>query len=262
MNHDRFYSFSEVYDVAFDFKDVPAECAFLRATYEGITGRRPQSFIDIAAGPGLHAIEMARVGLDSAALDLSQDMVEYGINKAQRAGVTVDYRQGNMANFDWDRTFDLAGIFMDSLCYLVDNAVVISHLRSVAQILNVGGLYVLEMSHPRDVFSVGQSTATTWEVERNGLWTSVTWGDNADEFDPISQITNTTVQVRFRANGEEQRLTEKARARCFTYNELQALVLAEGSFEIVAMYGAMKSDVPFSNDKAAWRMIPVLRRRA
>lgn len=36
--------------------------------------------------------------------------------------------------------------------------------------------------------------------------------------------------------------------------------MAERSFEIVAMYGAMKIEVPFSNEKASWRMIPVLRK--
>lgn len=259
-HHDQFYSFAEVYDVGFDFKDIQSECSFLREVFNSHVGRQPESFIDLAAGPGLHAIEMARLGLDSAALDLSPEMVQYGIQKAKAKGTSIEYRQGNIANFTWDSKFDLAGIFMDSLSYLTDNESVVSHLQAVARVLNPGGLYVLEMSHPRDVFSVGTSTLTTWEVTKGDLWTSVTWGDSADVFDPISQITDTTVHLKFKHNGVERELTEKAPSRCFTANEFKALVLAEGSFDIVEIFGAMKSDVRFSNDKAAWRMIPILQK--
>ncbi len=260
-NHDHFYSYAEAYDVAFDFKDIRSECDFLRSIFEANTARRPNSFIDLAAGPALHAIEMARSGLQATALDLSQHMVDYGTAKAKKTGVEIEYQKGDLADFKLDRKFDLAGIFMDSLCYLYDNDSVLSHLRSVAQVLNPQGIYVLEMSHPRDVFSIGKSTTNAWEVEKGGLWTSVVWGDKDDAFDPITQITETTVTLNFRANGKEQELIEKAPARCFTCNEFKALVTAEGSFEIVAIYGAMNIDVPFSNDKTSWRMIPVLRKR-
>lgn len=261
-NHDRFYSYAEVYDVAFDFKDIRSECEFLRAIFETHAGRTPRSFLDLAAGPALHAIEMARAGLEASALDLSREMVDYGAMKARKSGVEIEYRQGDIADFALERHFDMAGIFMDSLCYLLDNESVLSHLRSVARALRPGGLYVLEMSHPRDVFSVGKSTVNTWEMERDGLWVSVAWGDPEDPFDPVSQITETTVKLRFRAGGDERELIEKAPARCFTANEFRALVAAEGSFEIVAIHGAMRADVPFTKEESSWRMIPVLRKRS
>lgn len=259
-NHDLFYSFAEIYDIAFDFKDIPAECDFLESVFVAETGRVAKSFIDLGAGPALHALEMASRGLDAAALDLSQEMVDYGLAKAKTRELKIDYRKGNMASFTWGRKFDLAGLFMDSSSYLLDNDSVLSHLRSVASILESQGLYILEMSHPRDVFSIGQSSLTKWEVEKNGIWTSVTWGQKGDVFDPITQITDTTVKLKFRVGGAEKELVETAPQRSFTCNEFKALVAAEGSFKIVAMYGAMKHTVPFSNEKAAWRMIPILKK--
>jgi ubiquinone/menaquinone biosynthesis C-methylase UbiE len=260
-NHNRFYSFAEIYDVAFDFKDIPKECQFLHSVFSFTVGREPRSFIDLAAGPALHAIEMARYGLECAALDLSQEMVEYGLTKARKAGMDIQYTCGDLCSFRMSRTFDIAGIFMDSTSYLLTNESVLSHLSSVASVLNSGGIYVLEMSHPRDVFSIGSSTENAWEIEKDGIWTSVVWGHKSDTFDPISQITDTTVRLKFKKNGVEHELVEKAPQRCFTANEFMALVKAEGSFDILSFYGAMDIDVPFTTNESSWRMVPVLQKR-
>lgn len=259
-NHDQFYSFAEAYDVAFDFKDIKAECQFLVSVFERHNLRRPRSFLDLAAGPALHAIQMALNGIDATALDLSKEMVDYASMKSKSMGASIHCVQADIASFNTDEKFDLAGIFMDSTSYLLNNEAVISHLNSVANSLNDDGIYILEMSHPRDVFSVGTSTTNSWETERNGLWTSIAWGSEGDVFDPISQLTETSVKLIVRKDGEEKELFEKAPQRCFTANEFKALVAAEGSFEVMEIYGAMKHDVPFSNEKVAWRMIPVLRK--
>jgi SAM-dependent methyltransferase len=259
-SHDRIYSLAQIYDIAFDFKNIPEECRFLRSVFESFSGRRPQSFIDLAAGPALHAVEMARAGLSSAALDLSQEMVDYGLEKACEHDVSVDYRAGDFASFTWDRQFDLAGTFMDSTSYLLSNDAVVSHLRSVAQILVSDGIYILEMSHPRDVFSVGKSTQSSWESERGETRVSITWGGPDDPFDPITQVTQTTVDLKFSTRLIKQ-FTETASQRCFAVNELDALVRLEGSFEWITTFGAMDQSTPFNNEKRAWRMVPVLRKR-
>ena len=74
-----------------------------------------------------------------------------------------------MKNFELQQKVDLAAIFMDSTSYLISNDDVITHLQCVARNLNDQGLYVLEMSHPRDVFSVGQSASTEWDCEQDDI---------------------------------------------------------------------------------------------
>lgn len=99
-----------------------------------------------------------------------------------------------------------------------------------------------------------------WEAERDGCKIKVRWGMASDIFDPITQITNVSVKLEFDDNGRRGIIEDRAPQRCFTANELAALVTASGVFEIVQFYGAMKSNIPFNNEKAAWRMVPVLRK--
>lgn len=125
---------------------------------------------------------------------------------------------------------------MDSAGYLLDNDAVPRHLACVAAHLEPGGLYVLEMSHSRDTFAFGASTSTSWAAEADGLRVEMQWGDAGDAFDPIGQVDDVTVTMSWAHAG--------------------------GEFELIEWLGALAPPLPFDNERAAWRMVPVLRKRA
>ena len=65
--------------------------------------------LEVAPGPGYLSIEMARLGrFHVTALDISHTFVEIGSENARQAGVTVDFRQGDVANMPFEaESFDL-----------------------------------------------------------------------------------------------------------------------------------------------------------
>jgi ubiquinone/menaquinone biosynthesis C-methylase UbiE len=65
--------------------------------------------LEVAPGPGYLAIEMARLGrFQVSALDISHTFVQIGSENARRAGVCVDFRQGDAAVMPFEReSFDL-----------------------------------------------------------------------------------------------------------------------------------------------------------
>ena len=65
--------------------------------------------LEIAPGPGFMAIELARLGdCEVTGVDISDSFVRIASEKAQRAGVKVDFRQGDAAALPFpDDTFDL-----------------------------------------------------------------------------------------------------------------------------------------------------------
>ncbi len=142
QSHNQFYAKAKYYDVAFNFKKVAEENQTIIDVFRQHNQINPKSFLDIAAGPATNAIEMAKLGITSFALDYSQEMVDYGIKSAEKAGVTLKFIQGDMRNFKLSQKVDLAAIFMDSTSYLITNDDVISHLKSVAEALNPNGLYI------------------------------------------------------------------------------------------------------------------------
>ena len=259
-NHTQFYSRAKYYDIAFGFKNVPEENQTLLDLYRKHNDRDARSFMDIGAGPASNAIEMAQRGLKSFALDYSAEMVRYGLEKSRHAGLSIGYLQGDMRNFKLPERVDLAAIFMDSTSYLITNEDVINHLRTVAKSLTKDGLYILEMSHPRDAFKVGKSAGTEWTERQDNIEVSVQWGDKSDTFDPIKQTTTVTARLKYKSPREQGEIVDRSEQRCFTFHEIDALVRLSGCFKMIDIIGSLKPGVPFSNEQACWRMIPVLMR--
>ncbi len=259
-NHTEFYRLSRIYDIAFDFRNVPAECDFLEELSRRYRGEAARSFLELAAGPAQHTREFARRGTRATALDLVPDMVEYALATARAEGAPIDGVCADMVDFRLPQAYDLATLLMDSSSYLLDNEAVLRHLRCVADHLTTGGLYVLEMAHPRDVFRTATSTQNSWHSERDGVKVSVAWGAESDVFDPITQITDVSVTLRYEGPNGANIVQDRAPQRCFTANEFKALVAASGRYELAAVFGSMQATVPFTNDTAAWRMVPVLRK--
>jgi ubiquinone/menaquinone biosynthesis C-methylase UbiE len=69
---------------------------FRRMAQELTAGIEPGTdILEVAPGPGYHAIELARLGHTVTGLDISRTMVEIATEQARAAGVTVDFRHGD-----------------------------------------------------------------------------------------------------------------------------------------------------------------------
>jgi ubiquinone/menaquinone biosynthesis C-methylase UbiE len=64
-----------------------------------LTGGLPAgaTVLEVAPGPGYLAVEIARLGFQVTGLDISHTFVQIGSENARRAGVRVDFRQGDAA---------------------------------------------------------------------------------------------------------------------------------------------------------------------
>ncbi len=86
-------------------------------------------------------------------------------------------------------------------------------------------------------------------------------GAEGDAFDPVTQVDEVTVTMDWSGPDGSGQIVERARQRRFTANEFDALVRASGDFDIVEWLGSLAPPRPFGNEAAAWRMVPVLRKR-
>jgi len=70
--------------------------------------RDGSSVLEVAPGPGYLAIELAKMGTFSiVGMDISRDFVEIARRNAKKAGVQVEFRQGNVSDIPFqDNTFD------------------------------------------------------------------------------------------------------------------------------------------------------------
>lgn len=256
------YDLAEAYDIAFDFRDLKAECDALDAICVHFGTGIPASFLDLCSGPGYHCIEYSKRGRRSLALDYNASMIEYARLKAAGVSTKVEFVLADMRDFHLSAPVDLAFCAMSSFHHLLTNDDILAHLACVGRSLTPGGLYIIEADHPRDVFGVGQSLKHEWESQRGEAVVRMRWGLPDDRFDPIAQVKSITVSVEVETGEGGQTIVEEfvTPYRQLTHQELQLLVEASGVFDAVAWLGTLNADVPMSNGKESNRMIAVLRR--
>ena len=267
------YDEPELYELACAYRDIPAEVtallAWCAAHHPGPVG----SVLELAAGPGEHARELAGRGLRATALDRSPAMCGYAAARAKAAGVTLDVIEADMRDFRIDGDdgnpvlFDLAVTMLNSVCHLFTLDDLVRHLAAVRAQLAPGGLYIAELAHPADLFAAEPRTSNQWVIDADGLHADVHWGGKGDRIDPLTQVTREHMSITATAgDGTIRTVSDVVPNRFWTLTEFTAAVAlantvlanaGSGGFELVATYGDFDAATPL-DAPAAWRMILIL----
>ena len=115
--------------------------------------------LEVAPGPGYLAIEIARSGqFHVFGLDISRTFVEIASENARKAGVTVVFRQGDVARMPFEsESFDLV------VCQAAFKNFTLPHtaLAEMHRVLRVGGTAVIQdMSHEATHEDIGREVKT------------------------------------------------------------------------------------------------------
>jgi hypothetical protein len=166
--------------------------------------------------------------------------------------------------------FDVVTVLLGTAAHLTALEDAEACLRGAAECLAPGGIVVLELEHPYDVFD-GQlmdAHGDAWDREidsTSGLKVLVEWGREGDPFDVETQIVERTVGVNVvdengqtPANGAFTPVEEVVRCRVFTAPEIALLGKLAG-LTVAATFGDMDADVPLTHEDAN-NMVIVLRR--
>ena len=255
------YSLPHIYDIAFDFRDVPGECDFLLSVAEKHLTRKVASATELACGPGWHAQEMASRGIESVGLDLEPAMIEHAQGRTKAETSKARFVVGDMKSFALDNPVDLAYVLIASFAHLLTNDDIIAHFNAVADSLSEGGIYVISTAHPRDFYGDRSSDLPTqWTAARGDLTVTTEWGSSEDSFDPITEIDTVTITFDVTGPHGHERHQSREQLRRMSYQTFTALVALSGRFELVDAYGDFDLATPFTNDPDSGRFVPVLKK--
>lgn len=253
------YRRASYYDIAFA-RDVSREVDFIQNEFQRLAGRPLTSILDLACGPGYHARLFAKRGVRAIGLDLRPEMTEFARDQARAEGIDIEWIAQDMRHFTLDKPVDAIITMYDSVDCLLTIDDLVDHFRTVARNLVPGGIYLFEMTHPRDCspWDYGQFA---YEGQRNGTKVRIEWAVNGGaRVDSLSQISEIETQMIVTENGRTEIFPDKAKERFTMPQEFISIIRLAGGLDVVDCYGDFQRSQRLDNTPASRRMIFLLRK--
>ena len=126
------------------FRDeTPHEVDFFEQAFERIAKRKVHRLLEPGCGSGRLVVAMAQKGYDVTGLDLSDPMLQYVRRRLRRKHLTASTVNGDMTDMRLGQKYDAAFCTFNTFRHLLTERAAESHLRSVADHLHSGGIYIL-----------------------------------------------------------------------------------------------------------------------
>lgn len=100
-----FENYGKKYDSEIFTQGTLGECDFIE---EQIGRNKSLKIIDIGCGTGRHSIELTKRGYNVTGVDLSENQLKMARQKAQEAGLAINFQTQDARNLPFDGEFDLA----------------------------------------------------------------------------------------------------------------------------------------------------------
>ncbi|MCA9519955.1 MAG: class I SAM-dependent methyltransferase [Myxococcales bacterium] len=230
--------------------------------------------LSYGCGPAVYSIDLAQLGIEMVAMDLSPGMLEHARARAQNAGVEVEFHEGNMLDWVIDDPVDFALNLGENLSYLLEAHEMLQHLRTAARSIRAGGLYICQLSSPLVhwsqnaqrvvarppwiVFSGLKPMQTEDLVE--GHRVSIRFNGDTVLYDPIRQVFRSEIAIAVGEGEQREEFSKVEQHRAYFPQEFMALVALDGSFELLGLYFDYHVDAPLANNPEAAAFIAVMRR--
>jgi len=255
------YNYPEYYDVAFDYRDVDLECDFIEKKVSLFGLSNNSAMLDIACGTGAHLEQLGRRGYEVDGFDISPQMVEFAGKKAEAGRLNSRVWVDNMVAFESNRKYGVAINLLTGFNYLLRNEDALAHLDTTADVLESGGIYIVELNHPRDFITNRPSTANSWIESRGEIEVEVDWDRKRTDVDVLTHQTESSPHITVKDGEKSLSIDMRDKYRIYLYQEMRLLIQCNGGFELVDARGSFKLDNPLDNSRDSWRMILVLRRK-
>ncbi|NOY23010.1 MAG: class I SAM-dependent methyltransferase [Acidobacteria bacterium] len=217
--------------------------------------------LDIACGTGAHLEQLGLRGYEVDGFDISPKMVEFAKEKVDAQKLNSHIWIDNMVAFACNRKYGAAINLLTGFNYLLRNEDALAHLDHVADVLESGGIYILELNHPRDFITNRPSTTNVWIESRGQIEIEVDWDRERTDVDVLTQQVESSPHIVVKDGEKILSIDMCDKYRIYLYQEMRLLIQCNGRFELVDSRGSFKLDNPLDNSRDSWRMVLVLRRK-
>jgi SAM-dependent methyltransferase len=227
------YDHPHYFDLVFR-DETPAEVKFFDQAFDRFAGGKVKRLLEPGCGSGRLVVEMASRGYDVTGLDLSQPMLDYLDRRLKRRKLNADLVCGDMTSMNFKRKFDSAFCTFNTFRHLTNEADAIKHLRSVADHVRKGGLYILGFHLiPMDA---DPECTERWKVSSGGTKLNVTL--RVIDFNRRTREEMLRVSIKAeKRSGKIERIRSEFPLRIYTPAQAKQLFKkVDDVFEIAGIY--------------------------
>lgn len=162
--------YSEYYDLLYQDKDYSAETQYVWELLNAHLDRPPASILELGAGTGIHAGMLSDYGVNVTGVELSPDMLRAANLRA--AGRTnqssvVQFVEGDARTYRAGKTFDAVISLFHVLSYQTTNKDLLAMLRTAADHLESGGVFLFDFWYgPAVLWQRPTTRVKRWSTER------------------------------------------------------------------------------------------------
>ena len=200
--------------------------------------------LDLCCGPGRHAVPLARRGLRVTAVDRTHFLLNRARERAQLAGLTIEFVESDMREFQRPAGFDLALSLFTSFGYFDAHEEDLQVLRNVHRSLRPRGVLVMDMAGKEWLARHFEPTRSR-TLEDGSLFI-----DRCRVIDDWSRVENEWILIK-----DGRARTFRLRLNVYSGQKLRDRLLQAG-FARVDLYGNLDG-APY--DREASRLIAVAR---
>jgi SAM-dependent methyltransferase len=238
--------------------EIPAEVVFLQQVWNRHRKSPTRRILDIACGDSPHGRLLATDGFMVVGIDRSPTMIAAGRRKANELANLRFYRR-RIERFTLPERLCDAAIFMsETFPVIVENAGLLSHLKSVGRALKRGGLYCIDIDRQDPIPRVVRRTMWRERTANAGgvaldireFHRPIAWHS------PLHSIYELECTIGFPTGAVTTR--DLIPVRYTTPAALELAALASGMFKMIAAYCDLSFTMPL--DRCRYRWTGVLRR--
>jgi len=250
------YDFPEYYEVAFSFRDIPAECDFLQRLIQRFGNHPTRDILEIGCGPAPHASDLIERGYRYLGLDINRNMIDYATYKWKDVIPRPVFLEGDMTDFSVETQVDFAFVMIGSL-YLSTIVQYHRHFDAMASVMRPGALYFLDwciqFTDPESLLKVQPLI-----VEKDGIRVKSEF--RLKVLDRREQMYEEIWTVSVDDHGRKRQFDMIERNRAMMPTEFLSFISNRPDFDFVGWWAEWDLNKPILDSEEPARPVALIRR--